>query len=214
LSDPTRGCVFLVADGTMEQVVRGLLGRPDFSETFGIGAFDFELLVEREGNDPGVFRRGAEFLKPYSFTHQNALLMLDAAWEGAPKPRAIREKLRRRMEAVWPAERFEVVVLDPELEVWIWQDDPSVERVVGFNREHGVQSLRSRLEANGWWPARQTKPPDPKGALQWALRQTKIHFSSALHREVARHAPFHRCKDPAFKLLAQTLRRWYPIEGA
>ncbi len=214
MSEDLGDCVFLVADGTMEHVLRGLLRRPDFLETFSIGDFKPTILVEREGNDPGVFRRGADLLKPYSFTHRQAVLMLDAAWEGAPKPRVIRDKLRRRMETTWPAESFEVVVLVPELEVWIWQDDPSIERVVGFNRERGVQSLRSWLEANGWWPARQTKPPDPKGALKWALRHTKVHFSSALHLDVARHAPFHRCQDPAFRLLVQTLQRWYPQQGA
>jgi len=30
----------------------------------------------------------------------------------------------------------------------------------------------------------------------------------------ARHAPFHRCQDPAFRLLVQTLQRWYPQQGA
>lgn len=201
-------CVLLVADGTMQWVVRGLLERRDFYDLFGVARFRFDILVDREGNDPGVFARGAELLKPYSFTHGYALVVLDARWEGAPKPGKIRQKLRRKLAQTWREGAFEVVVLDPELEAWFWQDDASVARVIGRR-----PPLRDWMEGAGWWPAESAKPSKPKDALAWALRQTGVRWSSALHGEVARIAPLEGCQDASFRLFVETLATWFPGEG-
>lgn len=155
-------------------------------------------------------------LRPYCYTHERAIVMLDAAWDGAKPANQIYRILRRKMEISWPAERLEVIVFDPELEAWFWQEHPVVERVLGYPPKRTKQeplTMRAWLERAGHWPSKRSKPPDPKAALRWALKQTRVHFSSALHGEVSRRAPFHECQDPAFRAFVATLQRWFPAEA-
>lgn len=56
-----RDCYFIVADGNMEQMVRGMLQRPRFDLTLGCGQFAFDpsspsqdLLRAVGDNDPGL----------------------------------------------------------------------------------------------------------------------------------------------------------------
>src|SRR6185295_7232051 len=71
------------------------------------------------------------------------------------------------------------IVLDPELETWIWQDSPIVESVVGYSGS----SLRRELAASGAWPLDLPKPPRPKETLEAELRRNRIPRSSALYRK-------------------------------
>ncbi|MEN8217565.1 MAG: hypothetical protein ABFS56_14585 [Pseudomonadota bacterium] len=78
------------------------------------------------------------------------------------------------MELVgWEKDRFVVIVIDPELEAWMWQDNPHIAKAFGFNKS---SSLRDWLCSQGLWPLDSPKPPDPKLAFEKTLKvsQAKI----------------------------------------
>lgn len=83
-----RDCIFLLADKNMEATFIGFLTREQFHLSLGIRQFEFDiaedLIVDESGNDPGVYTRAHEFLRPYQRTHRYAVIVLDNAWEGSP----------------------------------------------------------------------------------------------------------------------------------
>ena len=86
----------------MKQVLKGFLGRGNRTGGLGCGEFgidpDLEILVEPT-KDPGVFRYGARTAASrMSGTHQRAVVILDADWDGSPGAAAIR---RARQPSVW-----------------------------------------------------------------------------------------------------------------
>ncbi|MEO0771536.1 MAG: hypothetical protein AAFY72_19300, partial [Cyanobacteria bacterium J06649_4] len=90
----------------------------------------------------------------------------DKAWEGSPEKSKIEEKIGKDLEANgWDSDAFTVIVIEPELEAWILQDNLNVEKEVYFERaKHGC-SLRDWLLGEGLWPADHVKSPDPKLAI-------------------------------------------------
>jgi hypothetical protein len=55
-----------------------------------------------------------------------------------------------------------------------------------------------------------TKPERPKEAMKAAMRQVRKSSSSSVFRELAEKVSVHRCTDPAFQKLRDTLREWFP----
>ena len=154
--------VCLVADKNMEATLSGLFSRP---QSLGIRQIATEVLVHHH-RDPGCFYSPEDLLAGYSSEAQNALVVLDYAWEGVPADSA--ESLESQMESrLAPLGLFPwavPVVIDPELESWVWSPSPHVDNALGWRgRSPG---LRDALHAQGLWPPEATKPPDPKAAVE------------------------------------------------
>ncbi len=188
----------------------GFLGRQGFHFSLGTRAFTWDrrdLLVD-EGSDPGVYRRAHETLRPFQRSHRHALIVLDEAWGGSPGAERIRQHIETgMMQSGWDRQRFEVVVIVPELESWIWQDKPDLEKAVSFR---GPGSLRQLLKDQGVWPEGQTKPDDPKDALERILRDRRTPRSSSIYRKITRRVSVKSCTDPSFRQMLAALRRWFP----
>lgn len=209
-----RDCVFLVADRNMEAVFRGFLSREQSHKSLGTRAFDFDpdidIVVDAGGADPGVFSRGHELLRPYSRSHRFAVVALDCAWAGSPGASAIVDGISSRMAgAGWSDDRFVVIAIDPEVEVWMWQDNVHVASALQYQ---GTTNLRRHMQANGWWPDGADKPPEPKEAMEWVLRSTRRRRSSVVYREIAESVSVRQCKDDAFQRLIRVLGEWFPRE--
>jgi len=99
------------------------------------------------------------------------------------------------------------VVIDPELEAWVFSESPRVEITFGWTNR--PVRLRDALAAQGLWPAGSPKPPDPKAAVQWALRQARTPLSSSLYRALAGRVSFERCQDRSFLRLRKFLADWF-----
>ena len=135
--------MFLLADSGMEQVLRGFLGRDQCHRSLGCGKFDFDPaqdVIVAPTKDPGVYGTAHELLRPYERTHQRAVVMVDADWSGSPGPTTIQEHVSQRMTARW--QEFAVIVIDPELEAWIMNDNPHLARSSGARRTTGRSSSR------------------------------------------------------------------------
>ncbi|MBF0212266.1 MAG: hypothetical protein HQM00_01740 [Magnetococcales bacterium] len=207
-----RDCVFLLADSNMKGAFEGFFSREAFYHSIGCGPFRFtaseDLVVAAGDNDPGLFTRGHELLRPYRQTHQYALVVLDAAWEGSPGAERIRQKVSTNLlESGWSQDRFHVVVIEPELETWIWQQNPHVATALGFD---DVETLMADDLLARAWSAGQPKPSNPKETLETLLRKKRIPRSSAIYQKITSKVSVRQCQDASFLAMVEILRGWFP----
>lgn len=204
-----RDCIFLVADSTIKAMLTGFLAREGFHQSLGCRRFGFDPskdVVVEPGRDPGVYTRGHELLSGFAATHARAVVILDAEWDGSPGAEQIQKKIGADLAPTWPDHL--VVVLDPEIEAWIWQDNPHVAGALGAS-DYG--ELRAMIEKQGFWEADELKPRRPKEAVEFALKQARIPRSASLYGQLAGKVSTKACEDPAFDLLRAGLRGWFAV---
>lgn len=195
--------VVLVADKNMEAAVRTLLEKR--APALGIRSLEADIFVHPE-RDPGVLQRADIFLKGFNQTHRYALVLFD--YQGCGRENLsvdqLRNDLKNRLEEGGWQGRCEVVVIDPELEAWVWSNSPHVPKVLGVAQEDMETILQQYRDAGA------TKPSRPKEAMEACLRKAGIPRSSSLYRELAEKVSLKGCVDRAFIQLRDTLRDWFP----
>lgn len=130
------------------------------------------------------------------------MVVLDVAWHGSPGAEAIRQHIGTTLKEAW--DQYAVIAIEPELEAWVWQDNPHVSRALKCCPDFRVVLLRA-----GLWPAGSPKPPDPKAALEYLRRKHRADPSNAAFRRLAENVSVKGCVDPAFNELRDTLRTWF-----
>ncbi|MBD1897909.1 hypothetical protein [Coleofasciculus sp. FACHB-129] len=208
-----RDCIFLLADKNMEAAFTGFFTRKQFHESLGIRQFDFDpqqdIIVEA-GSDPGVYNRAHELIRPYQRTHRYAVVVLDNAWDGSPGVKKIHNNIMNNLTKTgWEEENCAVIVIDPELEIWILQGNHHVEKVFQFKQDI---SLRQWLEQKGLWDASVLKPADPKKAVEEALKCSRTPRSSAIYQKITSKVSVSGCTDTAFKMLCNKMQQWFSVE--
>lgn len=213
-----RDLVVFVADLTMEKAIEAFLRRPDFHAPYNLNTRPFEFdpaedLIRIPGCDAGVFSRGHEWLRAYRGRHRHAAVVFDREFGTDRTATELRDALSERiLRTGWNAEQFRVIVIDPELEAWVWQRNNRVSTPLGFA---SVEEMVEAIRAAGLdWPDGQPKPTRPKEALEAVVRLRGIGWSSAIHRSITASASLVRCQDPAFLHLRGALQEWFPSEGA
>lgn len=200
--------VVLVADKDAEYALRGLLERP---RALGIRQITYDIFVHQR-HDPGCFRESHNFLRAFASTHGHALIMFDFEGSGRDGKQSAEDLaesvLKRLQQNGWPSGRAEVIVLVPELEIWVWNPSPHVARALGW--EGDLKHLRKWLCEVGYWPEGDPKPPRPKEAMEAAMRRALRPRSSSVYWEIARNATLSGHNEPAFCRLVSALRRWFP----
>lgn len=194
--------IILVADNNMKRTLQGLLQRP---QALGIHPVKADIFVH-PGHDPGVFAGAHEFLRPFFRQCDHVLVLFDREGCGQEQKTAVQlqQEVQQRLDSAGWQGRSQVIVLDPELEMWVWSDSPHVARILGTTQDE----LRKMLEANPADP--HGKPVHPKETMKEVLRRNGIPRSSALYEELAQHVSFRRCTDLAFRQMQTTLKRWFP----
>ncbi len=108
--------------------------------------------------------------------------------------------------------RSAVIVVEPELETWLWTHSPEVSAALGWGED--FRKLRTFLDASGLWPKSSAKPLDPKKTAAVAIREAPVRRkprrSTAWFADLARRIPLDGCRDLAFQELLTTLRTWFP----
>lgn len=208
----SRELIILVADGTMAAVLRAFFERP-FHHAMGCAPFDFDptndIVHDPLHTDGGVHRRCHELLRRYLSTHRHALVVLDRQF-GAERPaEEVRVDIEHRLQSNGWAGRAAAAVIDPELEVLLWQDNPNVERAL----RHKGPSLRQLLARDGRWPVGAPKPAAPKEVIQSLLRSNRAGPPMVVYSQIARAVSTAGCVDPAFHRIRDALRGWFPAEG-
>jgi len=199
--------VLLVPDADLENTLSGLLNRHASLKTRPIR----HLIRRHQGRDPGCRTLGVDFLRMYSSTVSHAVLIFDLHGSGGESVGAtlLETDLEARLSANGWQDRAAVIVIDPELENWVWSQSPHVDRVVGWTGR--IPSLRDWLVSESLAVDARSKPIDPKEAFHRALRTAQKRPSPALYRELAGRVSFDQCSDRAFVKLVDRLRTWFPV---
>jgi len=208
-----RDCFFLVADKTMEQVITGFAARDRFY--LSLSCSSFELDPERDVrvavglNDPGLYLRAAELLRPRLGEYGHAIVMLDAEWDSAPSANDQRCEIEGRLyQAGWPEDSIVAIVVEPEIDAWLWTGTVHTARALNWPN---YEELEAFLLERGFLREGEQKPQRPKEAALLAIREKQRPFSSAIHRYVAENASITKyCLEPGLCRLVETLRRWFP----
>ncbi len=203
-----RDIVFLVADKGMEQVVTGFLSRERCHLSLGCAAFTFHPrtdLIVSPWNDSGMQKQARGLLMSYVSTHQRAVVMVDNDWNGTPGPVALKAGIENSLSDLW--KELCVIVIEPELEAWIMNDNPHLARIYRC-----PENYRQLLADAGYWPEGLAKPSRPKEALEYLKMENKGRPPlRAAFRKLAEAMSVKQCQDPAFNQLRDQLRAWFPV---
>ena len=190
----------------MQLAVEGVLSR---YQSLGIRQVAGRVFHANPPYDSETHQRCQDYLRPFQWLARYALVIFDREGCGSGASREeIETEVRDRLERNGWGGRSAAVVIDPELEVWVWSDSPRVDAVLGWAQ--GQTRLRNWLVEEGFLQAGHQKPERPQEALDAALRKSNKKRSSSLFFELATSVSFARCIDPAFQKLKQTLQEWFP----
>jgi len=204
--------VVLVPDQDYEKAIEGLFSR---YRALGIKALEFNV-YRHTNRDAGCRTKCASFLRSFNEKYEYALVLFDL--EGSGADNCSREDIEFVIETElsqngW-GERSAAIVVDPEIEAWVWSDSPEVDAVLNWHRCE--PDIRSAIRVNTeYWADDTIKPQRPKEALRWALRNATIPkpFSSSIFNDLGRRVGINRCVDPAFGKLKLTLRNWFGAQN-
>lgn len=192
----------------MKAVVEAVLSRSSALAIREISG-SFKIIVH-PNRDPGTFLTAQHELTSQTDQFNFALVMCDHHGSGS---NLSREKMERDMEARLAASgwagRSAAVVIEPELEAWVWQK--SLHVATGLRWKGDFSDLYQWLTAEGY-QMDGAKPLKPKAALDAALRRARTPKSASVFEQIASKASLRHCTDPAFVKLRRTLQSWFPIE--
>ena len=203
-----RDLYVLVADQDMLETMTSLLSRP---ESLAIRRISYAVDKHLQ-RDAGCRTDAARRLRPFIRDCRYALVVFDK--HGCGRDDYSREDIQIEVETDlsdngWQ-DRSRAIVIEPELEAWVWSASNHVPRTLGWDNNY--DELKQWLEDIDLWPPGAPKPSDPKEAMRAALREKKRRVSSALFGRLAGSVTLRGCEDPAFTELVDTLRSWFPPE--
>jgi hypothetical protein len=204
MTEPTTDLVAWVADKHQEQILIGLFAR---HLSLDVRPFSVDLFV-----DPGCRTRGPQALRAFTRQYRFAILMFDHDGSGSSKGSAVEleAQLEQELSGTGWANRAAVIVIEPELERWVWSPSKEVDAVLGWSGR--IPDLRSWLVAERFVVDRNHKPSDPKTAMEEALRRVGKRPSAAIFRRLADRVSFQHCEDRAFQKLWNCLKTWFPTK--
>lgn len=196
--------VFLVADLDMEYTIRGLMARPEALGTRSNITFDVFRHPQR---DPGVFRHADAWLRTRCRNYAYALVMFDREGCGSEDVDApgLEAAIEERLYRTGWENRCIAVVLDPELEMWVFANSRQVINIIAKGDEHLYSET---LKISNRFP--NGKPRNPKQVMETLLRQKQIPRSSSLFQKLAQQVSLAGCQDRAFQRFRQALGEWFP----
>ncbi|MCX8063006.1 MAG: hypothetical protein N3D16_10545 [Anaerolineales bacterium] len=203
MNSETIDLVVLIADADYEASVDALLSSR--TQALGILPVSFKL-VRAVGHDPDVRLRAEEYLRIYINRAKYALVLFDKEGSGEESVSVyeLESEVKHRLELNGWENRCEVIVLDPELEIWVWSNSPHVPESLGLDN-HRLNEVLNRFPHNDIG-----KPNRPKEAMEECLRVSKKPRSAAIFRQLVNNVSIHRCQDRAFQKLCLTLLTWFP----
>ena len=182
------------------------------SESLGIRNVVFRV-ARHPNRDGGCRTRAVEYLRPYIEEYDHALVVFDHEGCGDTRGRrAIQRDIEGQLKRNGWDDRAKVIIIDPEIEAWVWGDSPDVTRVLGWETDY--HTLRRWLQSRGLWPRGRSKPSDPKKAMREAMQHKRARRSPRKFSDLAEAVDFDGCRDPAFNDLRKTLQAWFPREAA
>ena len=203
-----RDLLLFVADDDMARVLSALLCLR--RRALRIRHIDFGLMVH-PGHDPALRKRAHEDLRGAPARYRSAIVLLDREGSGAESqdPEALEADIEARLVASgWPPGSATAVVVNPELEAWVWGQTDRVARILGLAHKELLRVLAPfGLDETG-------KVQKPKSALRAVLRRLhprRPRSPAVLAEIAARLGRLDDCHDRAFRKLLRVLREWSPL---
>lgn len=198
--------IILVADQNMRDCIDGLL--PRFPYVLGIDPIEYDIYVH-PNRDPGCRTQSSDFLKSFQKKYKFALVIFDK--EGCGKESLTREELEQSVEDLlysngW-AERARTIVIEPELENWIWVRSAQLAEIINWEN---IESLYEWLSDQEYLTDESPKPKRPKEAFEAALYISKKRRSSSIYKQIASRVSFRNCTDRSFLKFIQCINDWFP----
>jgi hypothetical protein len=163
VNQPTdvKDLIVLLADKHAEFSMQGILAHP---LRLGIRDITFKVVADRQGKDPGVFRRCHDILRSSLGLYNHALVVFDRDGCGSQENReALESESEKRLAQNGWRDRCAAIVIDPELEVWVWSESPHVRDVLGWSST--MAELKRTLEEAGYLERGHVKPHQPEAAF-------------------------------------------------
>lgn len=201
--------IILVADQNMRDCIDGLI--PRFPHILGISSLDYDIFVHAN-RDPGCRTQSSDFLKSFQKKYKFALVIFDK--EGCGKEFLSREELECNVENLlfsngW-AERAKAIVIDPELENWIWIKSPKLAEIINWS---SIEMLYQWLKDQNYMNEDTPKPRSPKEAFEKVLYISKKRRSSSIYKQIATQVSFRGCTDQSFQKLIDSIINWFPVRN-
>ena len=203
---PFRDLIVVVPDADMEFAIRAMLSRPEALRTRSI-VFDVRRHLER---DAGCRSDCHNYLRLCLREYRYAMVLFDH--EGSGREQSERDQIEREVEGIlhingWQ-DRAAVIVIDPELEAWVWSDSPVVDEVLGWAGR--TPALRAWVQsATAFWHTEEIKSARPKEAFDAAQRMARKQHSPSVFEDLATRVSMDRCVDPAFLKFKSILQGWF-----
>lgn len=212
-----RDVIFHLADQHMEAGFRAFFARENWHHVLHCSRFnldpDSERDIYRRGGytDGGLWRHAHSNLAPFLGEYRHAVIVLDADFEPHPGVETLREDITNNMRAAgWDEDSFCVVVIDKELEAWLWAPNLNVAQAFGHD---DFDKMRDALAAKNLWNAGAAKPNDLKAARNLASKLGGRKTGGPIFRSVfgsISSRACDRCQEAGFNTLRTALQTWFP----
>lgn len=169
-------------------------------------------LLRYNRRDSGCARDAVNILRPVQQSHRHALLLFDH--HGSGKEDRAAELLEEEIEEElfrngWDKNAVAAVVLEPELEAWVWSGSVHVPKILGWGNDS--EGLRSFLKQTDFWRTDREKPDQPKEAMEAALHHKgQPGGRASLFQELAKIVSVKHCSDRSFNKFTRVLQEWFP----
>jgi hypothetical protein len=209
MSQIIKDLVVLVADADMEATCRGLLHR---RETLRIKDITWDIFRHLQ-RDAGCCGQSHDFLRPFAKQYRYALVIFDHEGCGQEKKHSsdLEDNIQRQLEKNGWDDRAKVVVIEPELEIWVWSDSPQVDKQLGWKVQEQEEDLRTWLLNENLLEDKKLKPSQPKKAMEAALRKVQKPLSPAIFLQLADKVSLNRCADAKFERFRNILQEWFGL---
>jgi hypothetical protein len=208
MSDFANNLIILVADRNTQFLMQGLLIR---HKSFGIIdlSASLEHIFVHIQRDAGCYNGCSEFLRPYTKYYEHALVIFDHEGSGqeSKSREEIEDELENKLSLSGWGKRARVVVLEPEIESWVWSDSPHVEIILGWESHN--PDLKTWLINKKFNKINEIKPERPKEAVEEAMREVRKPRSSSIYQQIGEKVSFKKCTDESFLKLKHSLKEWF-----
>ena len=194
----------LVADRDILETITSLLNRP---KSLNIRQISYEI-VRHLGRDGGCRSDWDKLIREGLVNHHKAMLIFDLdGCGGSGSAIEIQEEIETQMSRNNWDDKCRVVVIDPEIEAWVWCGSNEAAEILGWKSDG---ELREWLREKEMWPVGSNRPPDPKSSMRMALNEKGITPSRSIFKTLGERVGVKNCKDPSFDRFKATLEKWFP----
>jgi hypothetical protein len=196
--------IVLVADKNTEAVINTLFSQR--INSLNIKPIAHKIFIHPH-RDSGLLNESHEFLRQFNNQYQYAMVIFDKEGCGKSESRRnIENTIETNLSNNGWQSRCVAIVIEPELEIWMWSSSPHVAKALGWEQLELAGFLEQKLVPL----LNSGKPERPKEAIESALREKRIPRSSSIYSEITSKVSLDRCSDSSFLKFRQTLQQWFP----